>query len=84
VPAPAAAAPPPPAAAESEPAHADTAAEARRYAVIYPDRAARIRAAGGLPADLDFGPPEPAIVAALLNGPGGFSPHATLAQNSKQ
>jgi hypothetical protein len=36
--------------------------EAERYAVIYPDRAARIRAAGGLPADLDFGPPEPELV----------------------
>jgi hypothetical protein len=30
--------------------------------VTYPDRAARIRAAGGLPADLDFGPPEPELV----------------------
>jgi len=84
VPAPAPVAPPPPAAAEPEPAPANTAAEATRYAVIYPDRAARIRAAGGLPADLDFGPPEPALVAALLRGEGGVSPHATLAQNSKQ
>ena len=84
VPAPAPAAPPPPAAAEPEPAHADTNAEAKRYVAIYPDRAARIRAAGGLPADLDFGPPEPASVAALLNGEGGFSSHATFAQNSKQ
>ena len=84
VPAPAAAAPTPPAAAESEPAQADTAAEARRYAVIYPDRAARIRAAGGLPSDLDFGPPEPALVAALLKAENGVSPHATLAHNSKQ
>jgi hypothetical protein len=41
-------------------------AEAERYAVIYPVRAARIRAAGGLPPDLDFGPPEPEIVAGLL------------------
>jgi hypothetical protein len=83
VPAPAPAAPPPPAAGEPEPAQADTAAEARRYAVIYPDRAARIRAAGGLPADLDFGPPEPALVAALLKGENGVSSHAALAQNSK-
>jgi hypothetical protein len=36
--------------------------EAEQYAVTYPDRAARIRAAGGLPADLDFGPPEPELV----------------------
>ena len=76
--------PPPPAAVEPEPAPADTAAEARRYAVIYPDRAARIRAAGGLPADLDFGPPEPALVAALLKGENDVSSRATLAQNSKQ
>src|SRR5271168_2567905 len=33
-------------------------AEAEPYAVMYPDRAARIRSAGGLPARLDFGPPE--------------------------
>jgi hypothetical protein len=42
--------------------------EAERYAVIYPDRAARIRAAGGLPADLDFGPPEPALVRDIVHG----------------
>ena len=55
-------------AADAEPvaAQADIDTEAKFYAVIYPDRAARIRAAGGLPARLDFGPPEPEIVAALL------------------
>jgi hypothetical protein len=42
--------------------------EAERYVTLYPDRAARIRAAGGLPADLDFGPPEPDLVAAIVNG----------------
>ena len=42
--------------------------EAEQYAVTYPDRAARIRAAGGLPADLDFGPPEPALVHAVVHG----------------
>jgi hypothetical protein len=42
--------------------------EAERYAVIYPDRAARIRANRGLPPSLDFGPPEPEIVEALVNG----------------
>jgi len=41
---------PPPA-----PAAAGIDAEVARYAVLYPDRAARIRAAGGLQADLDFG-----------------------------
>jgi len=41
-------------------------AEVERYEILYPDRAARIRAAGGMPADLHFGPPEPPIVAGLL------------------
>jgi hypothetical protein len=45
---------------------AEVDAEVERYAVIYPVRAARIRAAGGLPPDLDFGPPEPHIFAGLL------------------
>jgi hypothetical protein len=43
-------------------------AEVRLYAALYPDRVARIREAGGLPPRLDFGPPEPEIVAALLRG----------------
>jgi hypothetical protein len=55
---------------EPEPTQAGIDAEAELYAMIYPDRAARIREAGGLPARLDFGPPEPAIVAALLGGAG--------------
>jgi hypothetical protein len=59
-------APQPAADAECDPIQADTDAEAELYAAIYPDRAARIRAAGGLPAKLDFGPPEPEIVASLL------------------
>jgi hypothetical protein len=42
--------------------------EAEQYALIYPDRAARIRAEGGLPAQLDYGPPEPDIVEALVHG----------------
>ncbi|MEJ0018478.1 MAG: hypothetical protein WDN25_18340 [Acetobacteraceae bacterium] len=63
---------PPPSASqpEAEPPPADPDAEAATYVVMYPDRAARIRAAGGLPARLDFGPPEPAIVAALLRSAG--------------
>jgi hypothetical protein len=47
---------------------------------MYPDRVRRIRAAGGLPPDLDFGPPEPEIVDAILRGAGGahtFPPRAT-------
>jgi len=60
-------APTPAAATEPAPPEADIDAEVERYALIYPDRAARIRAAGGLPADLDFGPPDPPIVAGLLH-----------------
>jgi hypothetical protein len=50
--------------------------EAELYAIMYPDRAARIREAGGLPARLDFGPPEPEIVAALVR-------HARPAQQTE-
>ena len=42
--------------------------EAEQYAAIYPERAARIRSHGGLPPHLDFGPPEPDIVHALVTG----------------
>ena len=42
--------------------------EAELYAVMYPERAARIRAAGGLPAKLDFGPPEPELIHDLVHG----------------
>ncbi len=76
-------APPPPAAAqydvEPERTEADIDAEAELYVVMYPDRAERIRAAGGLPARLDFGAPGPQIVARILKGKSlnGKSPHAT-------
>ena len=60
-----AAAPPDP--VRAEPAFCDLS-EAEQYAAIYPERAARIRAHGGLPVRLDFGPPEPEIVDALVNG----------------
>jgi hypothetical protein len=46
----------------------DPLTEAEDYAVLYPLFAARIRASGGLPARLDFTPPDPAIVEALVNG----------------
>ena len=63
--------PPPPDDAEPPPrTEAQIDADARLYAIMYPDRAARIREAGGLPPRLDFGPPEPEIVAALLRGAG--------------
>jgi hypothetical protein len=40
----------------------------REYRRTQADRATRIRAAGGLPPRLDFAPPEPEIVEALVNG----------------
>jgi hypothetical protein len=38
-------------------AQADIAAEADYYAAVYPQRAALIRALGGFPTKLYFGPP---------------------------
>jgi hypothetical protein len=65
---------PPRARPEPEPSPIETAderfarlSEAEQYALIYPDRAALIRANGGLPNPCTFGPPEPAIVQALLD-----------------
>jgi hypothetical protein len=58
-------------------------ADVALYEVLYPDRAALIRASGGLPARLTFGPPDPKIVAALLrkpaaqSTPGSVAPEAT-------
>jgi hypothetical protein len=46
----------------------DPAAEAERYAIIYPRRARLIRRLGGLPDDCDFGPPEPELVQAIVAG----------------
>ena len=46
----------------------DLVAEADRYAIIYPQRAARIRALGGLPQPCDFGPPPPELVDAIVTG----------------
>ncbi len=63
--------PPPSAAAESDP---DTepvrglAAEAEQYAMIYPDRAGLIRAHGGVPDSARFGPPDDALVRAIVAG----------------
>jgi hypothetical protein len=42
---------------------------AERYVTLYPDRAARIIAAGGLPTRLDFPPPDPQVMAELLTSP---------------
>ena len=60
---------PPPTPSEPDPA-ADIAAEAEMYAIIYPQRATRIRALGGLPGKLDFGPPSPELVEAIVKGTG--------------
>ncbi len=42
--------------------------EVEQYALLHPRRAALIRAAGGLPARCDFGPPEPELVEGLVHG----------------
>jgi hypothetical protein len=54
----------------AEPAEPEPAplCEAESYASVNPEGAARIRAAGGVPADIDFAPPKPHIVATLVNG----------------
>jgi hypothetical protein len=59
-------APEPPAA--PEPVDFSALSEAEQYALLHPERARRIRAEGGLPARLDFGPPDPDLVAALVHG----------------
>ncbi len=50
-----------------QPGHDRRLTEAETYAVTYPDRAARIRAAGGLPRPLDFDPPRHSLVRAIVN-----------------
>ena len=69
--------PPPKPDPEPAPTEAQADADARLYEIMYPDRVARIRAAGGLPPRLDFGPPEPELVAALLRRPGHAAPAAS-------
>ena len=59
--------PPPDPQPPEEPAP-DPLAEADQYAVLYPQRAARIRALGGLPQPCDFGPPPPELVHAIVTG----------------
>jgi hypothetical protein len=61
---------PPPAAeppADTEPKR-DLAAEAEMYAIMYPRRARLIRAHGGLPGNIDFGPPDPELVPVIATG----------------
>jgi hypothetical protein len=74
-PAPADAEMPPPEAAPTAAAPPDPApppeqaiADAELYAAMYPERAASIRAYGGLPPAIDYGPPEPEIVETLVHG----------------
>jgi hypothetical protein len=61
-------APAPEPAPSADAAPFDQLTEAERYAVMYPDRAARIRAAGGLPPTPDYGPPEPELVHDIVHG----------------
>jgi hypothetical protein len=42
--------------------------EAEQYATLHPERAAAIRGLGRLPDDCGFGPPDPALVAAIITG----------------
>ena len=63
--------PPPPPAPEPPPAdepRTDLAAEADLYAIMYPRRAVRMRALGGLPQPLDFGAPSPELLRAIITG----------------
>ncbi len=46
----------------------DLAQALESYVHIYPQRAALIRRHGGVPDDIRFGPPDPAIVEALVSG----------------
>ena len=41
---------------------------AERYVTLYPDRAAAVLDAGGLPACLAFPPPDPSVITELLAG----------------
>jgi hypothetical protein len=41
---------------------------AERFVTLYPERAATIVAAGGLPARLTFPPPDPEVITELLTG----------------
>lgn len=50
-----------------EPAR-NLAADADHYAVLYPRRAWLIRRHGGLPPGCDFGPPDDALLAAIVSG----------------
>ena len=52
---------------EPAPAAEPELTEAERYAIIYPRRAALIRRLGGLPEDCDFGPPDDALVQAVIS-----------------
>lgn len=67
-PAPPASPEPPEPSDQPQPPAFEAMSEAEQYAVLYPDRAARIRAARGLPQPLTFGPPEPELVAAIVHG----------------
>jgi hypothetical protein len=67
-PSPAPAPPPAPEPAADEAPKRDLAAEAEMYAIMYPRRAKLIRAHGGLPGNIDFGPPDPELVPFIVHG----------------
>ena len=60
--------PPQPAVPPEEPPHPvyEQMEPAEQFAALYPQRAALIRAHGGLPPNADFGAPEPDLVAAIV------------------
>lgn len=60
--------PAPPEPGEPDDQKRDPISEAELYAVMYPDRAALIRRHGQVPDNARFGPPEPYLVRALVNG----------------
>ncbi|HEY3847678.1 MAG TPA: hypothetical protein VGL95_11245, partial [Acetobacteraceae bacterium] len=53
---------------ETDEAPRDLDAEADYYAIVYPDRARLIRQCGGLPPNCTFGPPDDALVHAIVTG----------------
>jgi hypothetical protein len=54
--------------ADADEPPSDLAAEAERYAIVYPRRAQLIRQHGGLPPNCDFGPPDDDLVDAIVTG----------------
>jgi len=60
--------PPDPTPAPAPEASFESLSEADQYALMYPDRARRIRAAGGLPPNFNAGPPAPDLLQQIVAG----------------